>query len=65
MQIKSWEAPRLIVLTRGSRDELVLSVCKLYSGGPPWPPGPNDAAISCQVKDFFENCVLCSELGGS
>ncbi|GEM_PF-2752783 len=60
-----WTRPQLLVLARGSRDELVLSFCKLFSGGPPWPSGYNDAAISCEVKNLYDNCVYCSELGST
>jgi hypothetical protein len=59
---KVWETPKLIVLVRGRREELVLSGCKMIYVALALVAafGPGDAAPGC-YEDVCQNCSTSSD----
>ena len=49
---KKWSKPKLIILTRGKHEEMVLVVCKFYGHS-----GPGDQVQECFLSDG--GCGTC------
>lgn len=53
---KIWEKPQLTVLTRGSKDEHVLSGCKIGTGSP---LTTSNASLFCWCSYAASGCAAC------
>jgi hypothetical protein len=53
---KAWEAPRLVILTRGTPQELILSACKTNTDDVQLPWGAYYTYSNCSSLDDCPGC---------
>jgi hypothetical protein len=59
---KTWETPKLLVLTRGRAEEAILQNCKTSSTTAVINYGPSYSYMDCSA---VEQCPECNQLGMS